>query len=56
MLNSPRVQPRQAIMELKLCGHCPKGLSDSGMSLCLGLSHDLDNRKCKSFSKETDGF
>lgn len=41
-LNSPKVQPRQAIMELILWGHLPRGLSASGISLLVRWwSHDL---------------
>lgn len=35
MLNKPSVQPRQANIELKPCGHCPNGLSISGTSVAL---------------------
>lgn len=41
MLNSPSVQLRQAIIELKLCGQLPKGLSTAGMSSCRFLSEVL---------------
>lgn len=43
-LKSPRVQPRHAIMELRLWGQWPRGLSTSGMSVCLFLSHDLQQK------------
>lgn len=44
ILNKPNVQPRQASIELKLWGHCPRGLSISGMSVFRCRSHGLKRK------------
>lgn len=44
ILNSPRVHPRHAIIELRLCGHCPSGLSASGISFGRFRSHVLKKK------------